>query len=62
MNIKELQTKLNQITREYGEDIEICVMNSTLTEYTNCVCMELIKDDYYIDENDKKVHKPLLLL
>lgn len=62
MNIKELKKVLNQVEREHGEDVEICVMNSTCTEYTNCVCMNLIKDNYYVDENDKKQHKTILLL
>lgn len=62
MNIKELKEKLNQIEREHGEDVEICVMNSTCTEYTNCVCMSLIKGDYYVDKEDQKIHKTILLL
>lgn len=62
MNIKELKEQLRKIEREHGEDVEICVMNSTHTEYTNCVCMNLIKGDYYVDENDKKQHKTILLL
>lgn len=62
MNIRELQEQLRKIEREHGEDVEVCVMNSTCTEYTNCVCMSYIENNYYVGENEKKIYKAILLL
>ena len=62
MNVKEFRDILNRIIREKGEDVEICVTTSTLTEFTNQLTMALYDNDYYINENEEKVYKTFLVL
>lgn len=62
MNAKEFRDILNKIIREKGENVEICVPTSTLTEFTNQLTMALYDNDYYINENEEKVYKTFLVL
>lgn len=62
MNIKEFRDVLNNIIKTKGEDIEICVPTSDLSEFTNRLTMALYDNDYYMDENERKIYKTFLVL
>lgn len=62
MNAKEFKDILDKIIRTKGEDIEICVPTSNLTEFTNQLTMALYDNDYFINENEEKVYKTFLVL
>ena len=53
MRINELILKLEQIKKEKGENIICCTYDSVLEDYTENLCLEIVEDDYYLDENNK---------
>ena len=53
MNIVDLIKKLEKIKEEKGEDIICCTYDSVLENYTENLCLEIVDDDYYLDENNQ---------
>ena len=55
MNIDELISKLESIRESRGGQIVCCTYDSVLMDYTSNLCLEIVDDDYYIDEDGEKV-------
>ena len=62
MKVKELREILDSLIRTGNEDLEVCHCASQLTEYTNQIGITIITNDYYLGENEEKIHENFLLL
>lgn len=62
MNLIELVNGLEKVIGEEGDEIEVCVYDSVLEDYTSRLLMEIIDDDHYMDENGKIVAGRRILL
>lgn len=62
MTIDELIKTLTRIQKEHNEPIECCTYDSVIEDYTNKLCMEIVEDDYYINEEHEKIEGRHILL
>ena len=53
MNLTELIKKLQEIENEKG--------GSVLEDYTENLCLEIVDDDYYLDENNEPKEDKIIL-
>ena len=61
MNLTELIKKLKEIENEKGGDIICCTYDSVLEDYTENLCLEIVDDDYYLDENNEPKEDKIIL-
>lgn len=61
MNLSELISKLQEIEEEEGGDLICCTYDSVLEEYSENLCLEIVKDDYYLNIFDKKTYGEIIL-
>lgn len=61
MKISKLIETLKQKQEELG-DITICVYDSGLLSYSENLCLEVVDDDYFLDEDGKCKEEKFLLL
>lgn len=52
MRIDDLISKLQSVRDIEGCDVECCTYDSVIEDYTNSLCLEIVDDDYYVDENN----------
>lgn len=62
MMLDELIGKLELIRKTEGGDIECCTYDSVLEDYTNNLCLEMVEDDYFLDEKEGIVLNKRMLL
>ena len=62
MNITELIKKLEELKKEKGENIICCTYDSVLEDYTENLCLEIVCDDYYLDEDNQRIVGKKILL
>ena len=61
MNIKDLIEILKQKQEELG-NITVCVYDSGLLSYSENLCLEVVDDDYFLDQNEEYKEDKFLLL
>lgn len=61
MRLTELMSVLDTFRREYG-DVEVCVYDSVIEDYTSRLCLEVVDDDHFINEDDLAVSGERMLL
>ena len=62
MNLDELISKLESIRESRGGQIVCCTYDSVIEDYTSNLCLEIVDDDYYIDEDNQRIDGETIIL